>query len=615
MAVKMTDGTSEGGNGKLTLTYGVSHTHNRKSDINGQTHSTSSIQLCASPAPNTQLQTQIPAGQVDTPVMRGNLTATPNLTRYTLGVPTTITASNSCPNITINEPLLLNTPVTQYTYLDLKKQINGLINVICDKQIMNDERQKELEEKQKQIADQQRETDEKQREIQSLKKKVEEDEEIIFRATASIRALEEKSKVDDFAYKEMKATYNMKIQEQENEINRILCETDRIIATKNSAIDSLKAEIMQVRKMYETQDNEQEKQDGKKKITNSKEKRIELDRNPASLSLETEILQCKTITNTTISSTRSNIKIIGDSHVRNLKDLLQKEISSNCEIQTLFKPGGTYQDIADLISGEDDKCEHVFIMAGTNDIHKSTWDQVENAIYKISSLLKNTKISLIMVPPRGNKTIINRDIKVFNKSVREVAYKLNNVNCVEIGYLFDCNDYLYDNLHLNRTGKLKLCKKIVHSMKVNIDKNDHRKITSDYKYNMRYKTHYDKSYYSNKQYHNNKRYYSNPDRYQRHNERHKTYNNTWTKSALHNPRQTDKVFQSKNAVTNHTASSPAGNQTDKITRTNENNRKSVQWLDCQPNTSFTNTDQSNFTESNVELSLSILSNLDDSFFT
>lgn len=156
----------------------------------------------------------------------------------------------------------------------------------------------------------------------------------------------------------------------------------------------------------------------------------------------------------------SRIGIFGDSHVRNLWEQLQKELQGNFHVHAHFKPGGTFQVIADMFTEEDMKYDHIFVIAGTNDICHSTWTEVVNAIYQISAKMKNKKIHLILPPPRGEKTTMNQYIKTFNQSIKQLTFSLDNVNCVDISYLLQYQHYAYDKLHLNRIGKIRLCRKI-----------------------------------------------------------------------------------------------------------------------------------------------------------
>uniref|UniRef100_A0A8D8ZYY7 Uncharacterized protein n=1 Tax=Cacopsylla melanoneura TaxID=428564 RepID=A0A8D8ZYY7_9HEMI len=158
------------------------------------------------------------------------------------------------------------------------------------------------------------------------------------------------------------------------------------------------------------------------------------------------------------------ILIIGDSHCRNLKDLLSKELPSPFHVSVNFKPGGTFHDVAKLCVTSDPPYEHVIVIAGTNDVCRSTWSSVENAVYDISETFRHSKVHLVLTPPRANYTPMNKYINTFNYHLREISKKLNNVQYIETQFLFHFNDYAFDNLHLNRSGKIKLCRTLRHAI-------------------------------------------------------------------------------------------------------------------------------------------------------
>ncbi|KAL1458736.1 hypothetical protein WDU94_008857 [Cyamophila willieti] len=158
------------------------------------------------------------------------------------------------------------------------------------------------------------------------------------------------------------------------------------------------------------------------------------------------------------------ILILGDSHCRNLKDLLTKELPSTFHVSLNFKPGGTFHDVANLCVTNDPPYEHVIVIAGTNDVCRSIWSSVENAVYVISETFRNSKVHLVLAPPRANYTSMNKYINTFNYHLRWISKKLNNVQCIETQFLFHFDDYAFDNLHFNRSGKIKLCRTIKHAI-------------------------------------------------------------------------------------------------------------------------------------------------------
>lgn len=160
------------------------------------------------------------------------------------------------------------------------------------------------------------------------------------------------------------------------------------------------------------------------------------------------------------STAAKNIRILGDSHARNLKELLSKELPSTYNVHVNFKPGGTYQDVVNLASSSDPPADHVFVLAGANDVCRSDWISVENAIYDLTAKFETSQIHLVLTLNRASSPSFNKYINIFNKHVKHLTRKLHNVSYVDTHFLFRYSDYTHDNLHLNRLGKIKLCRKI-----------------------------------------------------------------------------------------------------------------------------------------------------------
>lgn len=157
---------------------------------------------------------------------------------------------------------------------------------------------------------------------------------------------------------------------------------------------------------------------------------------------------------------RTLVGLFGDSHVRNLRTLLVKQLPHTYDIHAHFKPGGTLQEVANNLGEDNLKFDKICVIAGTNDVCHSTWTQVENAILQIRATFKDREIMYVLTPPRGEKSIMNKYIKIFNNNVKDLIKKLDNVSWIEVSYLLKYEDFVFDKIHLNRMGKIKLCKTI-----------------------------------------------------------------------------------------------------------------------------------------------------------
>uniref|UniRef100_A0A8D8X0G9 Uncharacterized protein n=1 Tax=Cacopsylla melanoneura TaxID=428564 RepID=A0A8D8X0G9_9HEMI len=154
----------------------------------------------------------------------------------------------------------------------------------------------------------------------------------------------------------------------------------------------------------------------------------------------------KSISTPTTEARTTRLVVFGDSHVRNLKNHLEKELPGSYQIHTHFKPGGTFQAIANSISSNDLKYEKVFVMAGTNDVCHSSWTEIENAVIEISTMFKDRTVFLVVVPQRGENCIMNKYVNIFNKNLKLLARRLCNVECIEINHIFDYQDFCGDKL-------------------------------------------------------------------------------------------------------------------------------------------------------------------------
>lgn len=156
------------------------------------------------------------------------------------------------------------------------------------------------------------------------------------------------------------------------------------------------------------------------------------------------------------------IKLIGDSHIRNLKDFMTKLLPCTTSVDVNFKPGGRYEDISRFDTPPQSvKYDGVFVMAGTNDVCQSIWYQVENAIRGICDQHKPSQVYFILTPLQMGSPTTNKYIRIFNNSIKDVVCTIANATCIETVMMFKHYDYCADGIHLNRQGKFKLCRTLV----------------------------------------------------------------------------------------------------------------------------------------------------------
>lgn len=350
--------------------------------------------------PNVSTETVIASSNFDTEVLLPN-----NETILSIGTPAIDVTANSS---TFNE-----TPLMRDTTKDLKYQIHCLTQEIINKQIQIDRLHERTLQDKEELDRLKHKTELDEDELKRLRFKSEEDDKVIKEMIENIRVLESLKPKKSLVHDSMNKQYNKKNNNQ---------------VTQPTNMKKTYAEVSQA----------------KEQSTRAVSR--------ASTSMN--------ITTSTIVRKTTRCVIFGDSHVRNLRSQLEKELPGSYEIHTHFKPGATFQEVANSISSTDLDYEKIFVMAGTNDVCHSTWSEVENAILEISSKFKHTKVFLILVPPRGEKSIMNKYVAIFNKNLKFLVEKVNNLEFIEISYLLNHQDFCTDRLHLNRRGITKLCKKI-----------------------------------------------------------------------------------------------------------------------------------------------------------
>uniref|UniRef100_A0A8D8VXS5 Uncharacterized protein n=1 Tax=Cacopsylla melanoneura TaxID=428564 RepID=A0A8D8VXS5_9HEMI len=168
----------------------------------------------------------------------------------------------------------------------------------------------------------------------------------------------------------------------------------------------------------------------------------------------------------------SSCLIIGDSHVRGLSEKLSALLPKSCKVESFFQPGAGLHAVAQTLFHNPDLIQHnsldtVVIMCGTNDVCSTTWDTVKQGLDNLISTFHGCKqFCIISVPLRYNTKSLNYHIHRFNSKIRNYVKS----KCPESFYYIDTSkflkfrDYAVDRLHLNKSGKDKLCNKIRNSI-------------------------------------------------------------------------------------------------------------------------------------------------------
>lgn len=167
--------------------------------------------------------------------------------------------------------------------------------------------------------------------------------------------------------------------------------------------------------------------------------------------------------------------IIGDSHVRGIRENLNQFIPKSCKITSFFQPGAGFHEVAQaqikspgLMNSN--TLDSVIVFCGTNDIGVAEWETTKQALDDLTDKFQLCKhFYMIGVPLRFNHKKMNFHIIRFNTKLRNyVASKLGKTfTFIDPTRFLKPRNYAIDGLHLNKLGKEKLAKKIFTSMSKN----------------------------------------------------------------------------------------------------------------------------------------------------
>ncbi|KAI5714015.1 hypothetical protein M8J76_009589 [Diaphorina citri] len=163
--------------------------------------------------------------------------------------------------------------------------------------------------------------------------------------------------------------------------------------------------------------------------------------------------------------------IIGDSHVRGLRDYLYNLLPSSCSIHTFFQPGAGYHEVAathnqcpSLVSPSAD--DRIVLICGTNDVCSTQWALIQTALDDLIRMFQHCKqLCIIGVPMRFSNKKLNFHISRFNNKIRTyIKSTSKNAYFLDPNKSLKRKDYAIDGLHLNKEGKKKLCRAISNSI-------------------------------------------------------------------------------------------------------------------------------------------------------
>ncbi|KAI5705306.1 hypothetical protein M8J75_013723 [Diaphorina citri] len=157
-----------------------------------------------------------------------------------------------------------------------------------------------------------------------------------------------------------------------------------------------------------------------------------------------------------------DILILGDQHARNIKTTITKSLPNTYRIHETFIVDGTFSQIHSTDNME--KCQHLVLMAGSNDVQKTPMKDIKSAIEAIFNKYQESTIHFIQIPFRYDNVALNYHINNVNYILSEYVRRFRNVKIYETQNIIENWDYTGNN-ELNRHGKIKICREVSKNIK------------------------------------------------------------------------------------------------------------------------------------------------------
>uniref|UniRef100_A0A8D8TJG2 Uncharacterized protein n=1 Tax=Cacopsylla melanoneura TaxID=428564 RepID=A0A8D8TJG2_9HEMI len=161
----------------------------------------------------------------------------------------------------------------------------------------------------------------------------------------------------------------------------------------------------------------------------------------------------------------TRVIVVGDSHVRQLQDILAPKLPSR-EVQGIFKGGSKLGNVLDLLEEESFHWtlgDMLIIFSGANDVCGTSWNVLKSIYEDILSKYQKCKIGVVLVPLRRGAHQLNSNIEHLNQKIVNF-FRFKNVFILDPQSILDQQDYCPDGLHLNKLGKEKMCELIKRSV-------------------------------------------------------------------------------------------------------------------------------------------------------
>lgn len=165
------------------------------------------------------------------------------------------------------------------------------------------------------------------------------------------------------------------------------------------------------------------------------------------------------------NSPRNKCTVISDSHGRGIGQYLHDNLKADYELSVLCLPGAPFEHVLQTalkVSENYNTSDNVIILAGANNITESFESIFEHLKENLITLASKVTLSIITIPYRHDKPLLNNNIKKANDELEIVSVQVN-AHLISCGY-FDRALYTTHGLHLNKRGKIHLSNIIINSL-------------------------------------------------------------------------------------------------------------------------------------------------------
>lgn len=167
----------------------------------------------------------------------------------------------------------------------------------------------------------------------------------------------------------------------------------------------------------------------------------------------------------TTSNNCNRLFVIGDSHTKQIEQIIHKTVAPKYSVKTICLPGKNLKEIVNSIKIEKlTTNSHICVVASTNDVFKTKWNDIQNALDNLYVKCKDFQVLLVLAFPRYDIRKINMHISKMNGKIKQYIGKYKNITVLNPYNFINMQHMGVDMFHMNLKGKHTLCNKIVNKV-------------------------------------------------------------------------------------------------------------------------------------------------------